>query len=101
LNGYPTILWSGNGYHIIQPIHCPIKLERIREFEKYKKVLPLLSQGFLRFAKDFLSNGKADKANHPSFNSCLLRIPGSINSKCLENKDKRLSGNIKVKTIQK
>ncbi len=35
----------------------------------------------MRFAKDFLSNGKADKNNYPSFKSCLLRIPGSINSK--------------------
>lgn len=33
------------------------------------------------FAKHNLSNGKADKNNNPSFKSCLLRIPGSINSK--------------------
>ena len=39
------------------------------------------SEQFLRFAKDNLSNGKADKQNNPSFKSCLLRIPGSINSK--------------------
>ena len=79
MNGYPTVLWSGNGYHIIQPIDCPIELEHIREFQKYENIIPLLSQEFLRFAKDYLSNGKADKANYPSFNSCLLRIPGSIN----------------------
>lgn len=35
----------------------------------------------MRFAKDFLSNGKADQSNNPSFKSCLLRIPNSINSK--------------------
>ena len=23
LNGFPTVIWSGNGYHIIQPIECP------------------------------------------------------------------------------
>ena len=101
LNGYPTVLWSGNGYHVIQPIDCPIELEHIREFQKYKNIIPLLSQEFLRFTKDYLSNGKADKSNYPSFNSCLLRIPGSINSKCLNDREKRLSGNIKVKTIQK
>jgi hypothetical protein len=100
LNGYPTVLWSGNGYHVIQPVDCPIELEDIKEFEKYKNIVPLLSQEFLRFAKDFLSNGKADKNNHPSFNSCLLRIPSSINSKCLDNREKRLSG-IKVKVLQK
>ena len=92
----------GNGYHIIQPVDCPIELEHIREFQKYKNILPLLSQEFLRFAKDFLSNGKADKANYPSFNSCLLRIPSSINSKCLmiiEIKDFQV--NLRVKVLQK
>ena len=101
LNGSPTVLWSGNGYHVIQPLECPIELEHITEFQKYKNITPLLSQEFLRFAKYFLSNGKADKNNYPSFNSCLLRIPGSINSKCLDNIEKRLSGNIKVKVLQK
>jgi hypothetical protein len=101
LNGSPTILCSGNGYHVIQPVECPLELEHIREFEKYKNIIPLLSQEFLRFSKDFLSNGKADKNNYPSFNSCLLRVPGSINSKCLNNRVKRLSGNIKVKVLQK
>ena len=99
--GIPTIIESGNGYHIIQPVDCPIELEHIREFQKYKNVLPLLSQGFLRFAKDFLSNNKADKANYPSFNSCLLRIPSSINSKCLiDNRDKRFSGKFRGKVLQ-
>jgi Primase X len=37
----------------------------------------------LRFAKDILSNNKADKSNNPSFRSCLLRIPNSFNAKCL------------------
>ena len=45
----------------------------------------------MRFAKDYLSNCKADKQNNPSFKSCLLRIPGSINSKY----------DTKVKIIQK
>jgi hypothetical protein len=96
LNGYPTVLQSGNGYHIIQPVECPIVLEGIQQFSKYNKP----SEQFLRFAKDYFSNEKVDKNNYPSFNSCLLRIPGSINSKCLNNRDKRLSGNIKVKVLQ-
>jgi hypothetical protein len=36
---------------------------------------------FLRFSEKFLSFDKADKNNNPSLKSCLLRIPGSINSK--------------------
>ena len=52
-------------------------LEDITEFKKYDKP----SQKFLRFAKDYFSNGKADKNNNPGFKSCLIRIPNSINSK--------------------
>ena len=78
LNGFPTVLFTGGGYHIYQPVYCPTALENVTEFQKFDKKP---SQEFLRFAKDCLSNGKADKNNNPSFKSCLLRIPGSINSK--------------------
>ena len=77
LNGFPTVLWSGNGYHIIQPVYCRTALENVIQFNEFDRP----SERFLRFAKDYLSNGKADLSNHPSFKSCLLRIPGSINSK--------------------
>ena len=87
LNGFPTVIWSGNGYHIIQPIECPnilvdgvlgtVILENITEFKNYDKP----SQEFLRFTKNYLSDGKADKSNRPSFKSCLARIPNSINFK--------------------
>jgi hypothetical protein len=105
LNGIPRVDWSGNGYHILQPILCPI-LEQIEEFYRYKEdkffgntFFP--SQEFLRFAEDFLSNNKADKNHHPSFKSCQIRVPGSINGKCLDNKERRLSGKIRVKILQK
>ena len=52
----------------------------------------------MRFAKDNLSNNKADKANNPSFRSCLLRIPNSFNAKCLA-KDESFE-NSKVKIIE-
>ena len=77
LKGYPTVLFTGGGYHIYQPVYIPTALEYITEFSKFNRP----SEQFLRFVKDFLSNGKADKQNNPSFRSCLLRIPGSINSK--------------------
>ncbi len=73
----PTVLHSGGGYHVIQPVECPA-LEGIKEFNEYGDKP---SEQFLRFYKDFLSNGKADKSHNPSFRSCLLRIPGSINYK--------------------
>ncbi len=77
-NSCPTVLETGGGYHFYQPIFCPTALENVTEFQSFGKKP---SQEFLRFAKDNLSNGKADKQNNPSFRSCLLRIPGSINSK--------------------
>ena len=101
LNGaIPTVNNSGNGIHIIQPIECPAILEQIEQFQKYKDIF-FLSQEFLRFAEDNLSNGKADPGHHPSFKSCQIRLPNSINGKCLDNREKRLSNNVKVKTIQK
>ncbi|HJU58133.1 MAG TPA: DNA primase noncatalytic subunit PriX [Nitrososphaeraceae archaeon] len=93
-NAHPSVLWSGNGYHIILPVYCPTELERIQEFQEFNNP----SERFLRFAKDYLSNGKADKSNNPSFRSCLLRIPNSFNSKCLDRGES--FENSKVKIIQ-
>ena len=93
-NAHPTVLWSGNGYHIILPVFCPLELERIQEFQEFDNP----SERFLRFAKDNLSNNKADKANNPSFRSCLLRIPHSFNAKCLAKGES--FENSKVKIIQ-
>ncbi len=93
----PSVLWSGNGYHIIQPVACHILLENIQQFQKLSNNP---SQQFLRFAKDFLSNGKADKSNYPSFRSCLLRVPNSINKKCIVKGESNLE-NSKVKIIQR
>ena len=36
----------------------------------------------LQFAEDFLTNKKGDAQHDPSVNSCLVRVPGTINSKC-------------------
>ena len=81
-NAIPTVNWSGNGYHIILPIECPVILEQIEQFQKYNDIF-FLSQEFLRFAEYNLSNGKQILAHHPSFKSCQIRVPNSINGKCL------------------
>lgn len=80
IDGHPTVIWSGRGYHIIQPIDCPIPLERIKELETLEP--HRTSNKFLQFAERYLSAGRCDKANHPALKSCMLRIPGSLNSKC-------------------
>ena len=79
----PLILWSGNGYHIIIPVSAPEALEQYKDFQAYARQP---SDEFLRFAKDYLSLGKADNQNNPAFKSCLLRVPYTFNSKYLYDK---------------
>ena len=76
----PTVMWSGRGYHIILPLNSNgVILENIKEFEGVSNV----SLKFLRYVESHLSLKKSDpQHNHTvSFNNCMLRIPGSINSK--------------------
>jgi len=80
LLGYrPSVIWSGNGYHVYIPISTTIVLEDINEFSNIEQV----STKFLRFAEWYLSSGKSDSAhnNTVSLNNCMLRIPGTYNSK--------------------
>jgi hypothetical protein len=75
-----TIIWSGNGYHLYIPVESQSAiLEQMSAFKAYKEPSKL----FLRFAEWYLSNGKADSEHYRtvSFKNCLLRIPGSYNSK--------------------
>jgi hypothetical protein len=77
----PTVIWSGNGYHI----HIPLDgwespLEELPEFYNFRNY-PGLTDRFLRFAERELTNGKADQHHNPSIKSCLFRVPGTINSK--------------------
>jgi Primase X len=80
LDAIPTVLWSGRGYHIIQPLNSNgIILENIKEYEDINNI----SLRFLRFAESYLSLKKSDLQHNTtvSFNNCMPRIPGSINSK--------------------
>jgi hypothetical protein len=72
-------LWTGNGYHFYIPAESEQVLEDMSEFSRFEKP----SKQFLRFAEWYLSNGKADSEHYHtvSFRNCLLRIPGSFNSK--------------------
>jgi hypothetical protein len=79
---YPTVLWTGNGYHIYQPIEGIV-------FEKYEIFYDFmpnidsknLTTEFLRFAENLFTKGKADPNHRPSIKSCLVRVPGTFNSK--------------------
>lgn len=77
IGGIPLVISTGLGYAIIQPIQIKsmigIKIPNLTDYEVSKK--------FLKFAKDCLTNGKADSKNNPSLKSCLVRVPHTINSK--------------------
>lgn len=80
--GYPTLLWTGNGYHIYQPMEGFI-LEEEERFARFAdSVGKDLTSKFMQFAEEFLTNKKGDPQHNPSVYSCLVRIPGTINSKC-------------------
>jgi hypothetical protein len=81
MRGHPTVLWTGKGYHIYQPVDGFI----LEEEEIFAKLIDPsekdLTSKFMQFAEDFLTNKKGDRQHRPSINSCLVRIPGTINSK--------------------
>jgi hypothetical protein len=78
----PSVIWSGNGYHIYLVMDSEgIVIENIKEFSVYKNVQ--ISLEFLRFTEQFLSHGKSDRQHNTtvSYNNSMMRIPGSFNSK--------------------
>jgi hypothetical protein len=83
----PTVIWSGNGYHVLVPIE-PLSrpLEDISEFAKFAES----SKNILRFLEKYISDGKSDTVHNStvSFGNCMLRVPGSINSKHSMNNNK-------------
>ncbi|MFZ0220153.1 MAG: DNA primase noncatalytic subunit PriX [Candidatus Nitrosopolaris sp.] len=87
--GNPTVLWTGNGYHIYQPVAGFI-LEEYETFYIFAKYLDKdLTSLYIQFAEGYFTNYAADHLHNPTVKSCLLRIPGSLNSKCIENESDR------------
>ena len=86
IGGNPTVLWTGNGYHIYQPVSGLI-LEEYETFYEFTKYLDKdLTSMFIQFAEEYLTDYSTDRLHNPTVKSCLLRIPGSLNSKCIPNK---------------
>ena len=91
----PTVLWTGNGYHIYQPL-TGFVLEREKIFFEFVKYLQKdLTTVFLQFAAPYFTSRKNDKHHNPSVKSCQIRIPGTLNSKNMQevNIEKRWDGN--------
>src|SRR5215212_8378228 len=93
--GNPTVLWTGNGYHIYQPVSGFI-LEEYETFYKFTKYVDKdLTSMFIQFAEEYFTDHTADRLHNPTVKSCLVRIPGSVNSKCIAK------GDAEVKIIQR
>ena len=77
-NGFePTVLWTGNGYHI----YIVLDIRALELVKELRELSDKPSGQFLRFAEYIFTNNKGDSNHNPSFKSCLLRIPETINSK--------------------
>jgi Primase X len=96
IGGNPTVLWTGNGYHLYQPVSGLIleEYETFYEFTKY--FVKDLTSMFIQFAEEYFTDYAADRLHNPTVKSCLVRIPGSINSKCVSK-----GQDAEVKIIQK
>ena len=78
LNGFePTVLWTGNGYHI----YIVLDIRPLELISDLKELSDKPSEQFLVYFENVFTNKKGDRYHKPSFKSCLLRIPGTINSK--------------------
>jgi hypothetical protein len=100
LSSKPTVIWSGNGSHIIQSLDAVI-LEELDLFSPTVIGTDQPSVKFLRWTEEYLSAGKSDPAHTKtlSFGNCILRVPGSHNSKCVSVNNGILSEKIEVKII--
>jgi hypothetical protein len=69
----PTILWSGGGYHFLQPMYADVNLEMESVFAEF--VEP--SRKLMQYAEKLVTNNKGDPChcNTVSFNNCMIRIP--------------------------
>ena len=104
-DGFPTVLWSGNGYHIYLPIKA-IVLDQEEIFSKGR--FPCLfstmgkynswsvSEVFLKFAEIFFTNNKADPLHKPKYKTCLIRIPGTYNSENIERGERKEESLVKI-----
>ena len=96
IKGFPTVLWTGDGYHIYQPIKLhdwvfnKEKKENTKsEYNFEKNVLnkdnknnTKFINAFLRYSIKYLTNNQKDyDYNRFSTDSCFTIAPESINSK--------------------
>jgi hypothetical protein len=102
INGNPTVLWTGNGYHIYQPVGGEFILEEYETFYEFTKYFDKdLTSLFIQFAEEYFTDNTADRLHYPTVKSCLLRVPGSLNSKYIVKDGDGEKLDPEVKIIQK
>lgn len=85
IGGIPTVINTGNGFAVIQPVNMiPMKNTTLNG-----NLIDNPAKKFLQFAERYLTNYKCDSGNHPSLKSCLIRVPASYNSKCQKNSENK------------
>jgi hypothetical protein len=65
LGSQPTQLWTGNGYHYIQPQSVPV-LEHIEDFQKFDQP----SRRFMQFEERLLTDNKTIGAQYHFITAC-------------------------------
>lgn len=95
----PTAIWSGGGYHFLQPLDIVLEEESVfMEFTEPSRKL-------MHYTEKLVTNNKADSShsNTVSFGNCMIRIPGSYNSKYVKFSEEDRIVNIppKVRIIQR
>ena len=100
VNGFPTVLWTGGGYHI----YLPARLCNLDDKEKcYKELVSRydnenssssvnneMTTEFMKFICKYFTNNHIDLDRISCINSFYVLVPGTINSKL----------NLKVELIQ-
>jgi hypothetical protein len=109
LGSSPTVIWSGNGYHIYLPLDAMVlDSEEVFAKDKFPSLFQStfttyhdysVSEVFLKFAKNYFTNGKADPLHRPKYGNSLIRIPDTYNSKCLNRGLAKEESRVKI--IQK
>ena len=93
----PTVLWTGNGYHIYLPVQVSI-LDTEFEYLKgrYQDLFSVnrryhnyyLSEVFIQFAERYLTGGKSDPSRQHRYSDSMIRIPDTYN---IDNLSKGMS----------
>jgi hypothetical protein len=68
--GNPTVLWTGNGYHVYQPVSGFILEEYDTFYEFTKYVDKDLTSMFIQFAEEYFTDYAADRLHNPTVKSC-------------------------------